>query len=89
MRVDVFIILNIINKKASDTMSYITCEHPRNEIIIKSDNRLAMDLILTVTTPKPYCKKCESYLPVNESPAKELVSFWFVRQDGIVKALAK
>lgn len=48
-----------------------------------------MDLILTVTTPKPYCKKCESYLPVNESPAKELVSFWFVRQDGIVKALAK
>lgn len=67
-------------------MTYITCSHPRNKVIVKTENVKALDLLRVITTPKPYCESCKSYLPVFDSPGRELVNFWFIRQDGRVTA---
>lgn len=67
-------------------MEYITCNHPKAKIVVKTEITKAMDAILKYITPKPYCENCNSYLPVLENPASEIVRFWFIKQDGLVKA---
>ena len=69
-------------------MEYITCSHPKNKIVVKQEKVKAIDSILKYVKPRPYCEMCKCYLPVLESPAVEIVRFWFIKQDGLVKAQA-
>jgi hypothetical protein len=70
-------------------VEYITCKHPKARIEIRVEKIKPIDLVIEKSKPRPFCTNCKSYLPVTESPGKEIVSFWFIRQDGKVKAMAR
>ena len=74
--------------KRSAIMTYITCSHPSGKLTVKTEVEQAIDMIRSTVTPRPFCEACESYLPVFESPGRQLLNWWFVRQDGKVRAVA-
>lgn len=68
-------------------MTYITCEHPKEERVIKKEVIKHTDSLLKYSKPKPYCEKCNSYLPVFEEPGRSMITFFFIRQDNQVRAI--
>lgn len=68
-------------------MTYITCSHPSNKTMVRTEVVKTTDILVNRTVPKPYCKGCKCYLPILESPGRELIRFWFIKQDNKVKAL--
>lgn len=69
-------------------MTYITCTHPKTKVRVRTEKVKSIDGILKVLTPRAYCEQCKCYLSDLESPGREVVRFWFVKQDGLVQALA-
>lgn len=67
-------------------MTMIRCSHPQSKVIVRQEVIKTTDVLLTRTKPKPYCEKCKSYLPIIDSPGREVVTFWFIRQDNQVQA---
>lgn len=68
-------------------MEYIKCSHPDGHVRPKVELEPSLDGIIKHLTPRPYCDLCDCFLPVNESPGREIVRFWFLRQDNIVRAI--
>lgn len=67
-------------------MTSIKCSHPQQSVEVRQEVIPTTDVLLTRTKPQTFCTKCESYLPIIDSPGREIVSFWFIRQDNLVRA---
>lgn len=67
-------------------MTYITCDHPLEKTIVRAERIATTDLLRTYTKPKAYCNNCDSYISELETPGRQIINFWFIRQDGKVRA---
>jgi len=69
-------------------MTTITCSHPQKQVEVRRERIPTTDNLLKYEKPRPFCTGCESYLPVFESPGRELVTFFFIREDRLIRAQA-
>lgn len=69
-------------------MTYITCDHPSDKIEIKKEIIPTTDILVKHERPQPYCTKCETYLHPEDKLTIRIINYWFVKQDGRVKAMA-
>lgn len=67
-------------------MTYITCDHPLEKTIVRTETIATTDLLRKFTKPQAYCKGCKSYLSELETPGRQLINFWFIREEGKIRA---
>ncbi len=68
-------------------METIKCKHPTEQIETRTESIKSLDGFSRLIEPKPYCEKCDCYIPTSETPGLQMVTFWFIRQDKNVRAI--
>jgi hypothetical protein len=68
-------------------MTYITCDHPQDQTIVKQDIERTTDVLVRRSKPYPFCEKCKSRLPIIDEPGRSIVTFFFITQENKTRAV--
>ena len=71
-----------LTNEGASYMTYITCDHPSDQIEIKREIIKTTDVLVKYEKPVAHCNKCKCDLPEQEKSTIKILNFWFITQDG-------